>query len=77
MCASRQTTCRGRVQCSGVMTELLQQIDPDCYRSAQLRLVRGELERIRQEQSAVTGAAMPCEGTAEVAAGQDAPEGGC
>jgi hypothetical protein len=33
------------------MQELLQQIDPDYYRSARLLIVRAELEQLRQERS--------------------------
>lgn len=35
------------------MQELLQQIDLDYYRSAQLLIVRAELEELRQERSAL------------------------
>jgi len=34
------------------MQELLQQIDPDYYRSARLLMVRAELEQLRQGRSA-------------------------
>jgi hypothetical protein len=34
------------------MQELLQQIDPDYYRSARLLIVRAELKRLRQGRSA-------------------------
>jgi hypothetical protein len=35
------------------MQELLQQVDPDYYRSARLLIVRAELEQLRQERSAL------------------------
>ncbi len=35
-----------------IMQELLQQIDSDYYRSVRLRVVRAELEQLRQERSA-------------------------
>jgi hypothetical protein len=51
------------------MTELLQQIDPDCYRSAQLLIARSELARIRRGNSASTIAVAP----GEIAAGTCGP----
>jgi hypothetical protein len=35
------------------MQELLQQIDPDYYREARLRMARAELRRLRQARSAL------------------------
>ncbi len=69
MCASRQTARLGTRQPSDIMTELLQQIDPDCYRSAQLLIVRNELARIRRGNSASTSAVVP----GEIAAGTYGP----
>jgi len=46
---------------SPIMQELLQRIDPDFYRMAQLLMARAELARLRQAHPALAGVTSPGE----------------
>lgn len=52
-CVSRQTTRRSIWQRSCVMDDLLQYIDLDYYRSAQLLIAHAEIAQLRRQASAV------------------------
>jgi hypothetical protein len=52
-CANRQTTHRSIRQGSCVMDDLLQYIDADYYRSAQLLIARADIVQLRRQSSAL------------------------
>ena len=52
-CANRQTTHRSIRHGSRVMDDLLQYIDADYYRSAQLLIARAEIVQLRRQSSAL------------------------
>jgi hypothetical protein len=52
-CGNRQTTRRSICQPASIMEELLQHIDLDYYRSAQLLIARAEIAELRRQTSAL------------------------
>jgi hypothetical protein len=59
-CASRQTTRRSIWQRFGVMQDILQYIDLDYYRSAQLLIARAEIAQLRRQSSALARTEQQC-----------------
>ena len=58
--ASRRTTRRSICHCSSVMQDILQYIDLDYYRSAQLLIARAEIAQLRRQSSALARAEQTC-----------------